>query len=296
MELWVPITVAAAFMQTVRSALQKRLQTTLGTNGSTYCRFVYALPFALIYPILLAYGTDSALPTPNTRFALFAVLGGISQIVATALLIYLFSLRNFAAGVAYSKTETVQTAIFSLVILGDVISVAGGVAIAVSLIGVILVSLARDAMSSLLSSGRAAVTGLVSGGLFGFSAVAYRAASLALDNGGFLIRAAFTLAFAVLLQTVVMTVWIRFRQPGQLTRVFQHWRIAWLVGLSGMLGSAGWFTAMTLENAAHVRAVGQIELVFAFIASYFFFHERPDRAETTGITLIMLGVIVLVIT
>ena len=77
-------------------------------------------------------------------------------------------------------------------------------AIAVGLMAIALVSLRRDAFKPAWP-GRAALAGLASGGLFGLSAVCYRAASLALDDGGFLIRAAFTLASApCLLQTIVI--------------------------------------------------------------------------------------------
>ena len=31
------------------------------------------------------------------------------------------------------------------------------------------------------------------------------------------------------------------------------------IGACGMLASVGWFTAMTLQNASYVRAVGQVE-------------------------------------
>ena len=237
---------------------------------------------------------------PNGRFVLYAAAGGVSQAVGTALLVYLFSLRNFAAGVAYSKTEVVQTAVFSLVILGEIVTATGAVAIIVSLVGVLLISLVRDTArvrdgSRPAWTGRAALVGLASGGLLGLSAVCYRAGALALDDGGVLMRAAFTLAFTVVLQSVGMGLWIRARESGELVRVFQYWRSAWPVGLVGMLGSAGWFTAMTLENAAYVRAVGQIELVFAFAASVLFFRERPTPTESLGIALIMVGVVVLVL-
>ena len=87
----------------------------------------------------------------------------------------------------------------------------------------------------------------------------------------------------------------RLREPGELTRVVRGWRIASLVGVSGMLGSAAWFTAMTLENAAYVRAVGQVELVFTFIASYLFFRERSTALELTGIVLVVAGIVMLLL-
>jgi drug/metabolite transporter (DMT)-like permease len=62
-----------------------------------------------------------------------------------------------------------------------------------------------------------------------------------------------------------------------------------------MLGSAGWFTAMTIQNAAYVRALGQIELVFTFAASYFFFRERTSRVELLGIALVIGGILILLL-
>ena len=299
MELWVPVTLAAAFMQNLRSALQKHLKGSLSTSGATFCRFVYAVPLALAYVTLLGEGFGFGWPDPNPRFVLFAMVGGLTQITATALLVYLFSLRNFAVGTTYSKTETVQAAVFGLVILGEPVSLAAAIAIGISLVGVMLISVAKTRLTlrNLLLgwTGRAAFIGVLSGTFFGLSAVAYRAASLSLGGEGFLMQAAFTLACVVVFQTAVMAVWIRLREPGELTRVIGHWRVASLVGVSGMLGSAAWFTAMTLENAAYVRAVGQVELVFTFIASYFFFRERSTALELAGIVLIVVGIVILLL-
>ena len=299
MELWVPVTLAAAFMQNLRSALQKHLKGSLSTSGATFCRFVYAVPLALAYVALLGEGFGFEWPEPNPRFALFAMVGGVTQIAATALLVYLFSLRNFAVGTTYSKTETVQAAVFGLVILGEPVSLAAAIAIGISLVGVMLISVAKSRLTLrnlfLGWTGRAAFIGVLSGTFFGLSAVAYRAASLSLGGEGFLMQAAFTLACVVVFQTAAMAVWIRLREPGELSRVIGRWRVASLVGVSGMLGSAAWFTAMTLENAAYVRAVGQIELVFTFIASYFFFRERSTALELVGIVLIVAGIVILLL-
>ena len=299
MELWVSITLAAAFMQNLRSALQKHLKGSLSTSGATFCRFVYAVPLALAYVALLGEGFGFEWPTPNPRFALFAMVGGVTQITATALLVYLFSLRNFAVGTTYSKTETVQAAIFGLVILDESVSLAASLAIGISLTGVMFISVAKTRLTlrNLLLgwTGRTAFIGVLSGTFFGVSAVAYRAASLSLGGEGFLMQAAFTLACVVVFQTALMTAWIRLREPGELTRVMRRWRAASLVGVSGMLGSAAWFTAMTLENAAYVRALGQIELVFTFIASYFFFRERSNVLELAGILLIVAGIVILLV-
>ena len=133
MELWVPITLAAAFFQNLRSALQKHLKGRLSNTGATFSRFAYAAPLALLYVTALAALTGEALPRPNATFALYAVVGGLAQITATALLLYSFSFRNFAVGTTYSKTETVQTAIFGILILGDPLGLGAALAILISL-------------------------------------------------------------------------------------------------------------------------------------------------------------------
>ena len=304
MELWIPITIAAAFLQNVRSALQKALTGRLSPGGATYSRFCYALPFIAVYVAVLVWGFDFELPAPNLRFAVFAALGGIAQITGTFALVYLFTLRNFAVGNAYSKTETVQTALVGIVVLGDPIT--GGVAMAmlVALGGVVALSVGKGQLNarSLLTgfTDRAALMGIGSGALFGLSAVFYRAAALSLADADssptdFWIHAAFTLALVLIWQTLVMGAWLAWREPGQLKAVLGAWKIAGYVGASGTLASIGWFTAMTIQNAAYVRALGQIELVFTFIVSTLVFREKSNAIEIVGIALIVSGILILVL-
>lgn len=299
MDLWIPISIGAAFFQNLRSALQKHLKPRLGTSGSTFSRFLFALPFAALYVWLLHAAFGHPLPGFNARFLAYAAAGGLTQIAATALLIHLFSLRNFAVGTACSKTEPALTAVFGLIVLGDAVSPAGAAAIFVSLIGVALISAARTqiALLSVLRglADRPALMGIASGAGFGISAVCYRAASLALGADGFLMPAAWTLAWVLAFQTLVMAAWLRWREPGRISATVAHWRLTALVGISGMLTSVGWFTAMTLQNAAYVRALAQIELVFTFAASTVFFRERSSAAEVAGIALIVAGTLLLLL-
>ena len=111
-------------------------------------------------------------------------LGALSQIAATALLLRTMQERNFALGVAYSKTEVVQVALFAFVALGDRVSVAALFAIACATVGVLLLSPAdkERPLRALLSgwTGKPALLGLASGTAFAFAAVGYRGAALVL--------------------------------------------------------------------------------------------------------------------
>ena len=299
MDLWIPITVFAAFFQNLRTALQKHLTGTLTTLGATYSRFVMGLPFAGIYLWLVGALGDAPLPAPNGVFLLFGGIGGLAQILATVCLLSAFQHHNFAVGTTYSKTETVQAAIVGIVVLGELLSLSAAIGIMVSLAGVIAISAAKQQRSVrgiLLGwTERPALIGLASGGLFGISAVCYRAASLSLPGGDFLARAAVTLFSVLVFQTIVMAAYLAVAQPGQMAQVLREWRWTVWIGLTSMLGSAGWFTAMTLQNAAYVRALGQIELVFTFIASVFFFRERTNRVEVIGIALVAGGILLLLL-
>ncbi len=299
MPLWIPITIAAAFSQHLRFMLQKHLKATgLTTAGATFARFLYAAPLAAGLLATYMGMTGGGFPPVSLRFMAFASLGGMAQILATMLVVALFAERNFTVGITFKKTETIQTALWSLLILGEGLSGNGLMAILVGLLGVIV--LADPPRNGGLVwhqrvFNRASVYGIGAGALFGFSGMAYRGASLSLGESDFFLRAVFTLMCVTSFQTLAMALYLRLRQPGEITRVARHWRVTGLVGLTGMLGSLGWFTAFTLQNAAYVKALGQVELVFTFLASYFIFKERSSPRELAGIGLVLISILLLIL-
>lgn len=293
METWVFFTLAAAAMQTLRFVLQKLLRGAgLSTGGATFARFLFAAPIACAIAAATLAATDQALPLPSARFWGFVLLGGAAQIVATFLTVALFALRNFAVGVAFTKAETVQVALFSAVVLGESVSAFGWGAIGVGLVGVLFLS--RNPEAGARFFGRPALYGILAGGLFGISAVGYRGATLELLPLPFFPRAILALAAATVAQSVAMSAWLAWREPGELGRVLARWRRTALVGLTGVLGSLGWFAAFSLQNAAYVRAVGQVEIVFTLLASAFFFRERLRLREALGIALVVGSLMLIV--
>ena len=297
MELWIPLTIAAAFFQNIRSALQKHLTGNLSTLGSAYVRFLYGLPVAMFYFLVLISIENQPLPRLNMAFFIYALLGGICQILFTVFLLWLFSFHNFAVGTTLSKLETVMVALFGLVLLGDKITLAVTAAIVISTLGLVIMSAGRMKLTfDNLFGGLwrlPTVIGLGCAAWLGLSVVFFRAASLSLNLDNFLVSAAFTLLIVLILQSIIMGAIIYWREPGQLARVIIQWRPAALVGISGALASIGWFSAFTLQNATYVRALGQIELVFTFIATLFIFRENVSRAEITGILLITASITII---
>jgi drug/metabolite transporter (DMT)-like permease len=248
-------------------------------------RFLYGLPYAILFLLVVSHFTGIAYPRLNPVFWMWVTIGAISQTAATALLLRTMQERNFALGVAYSKTEVLQVAIFALVFLGDALTLPAVLAVVSGTIGVMLFS----PFEWKSFSSRTLLLGIGSGAAFAMSAVGYRGAALALDTN-FLLAAACTLVAAQAISTVVLGGWMASREREKLLSVFKAWGKSQLPGFMGAAASAGWFTAFAIEPAAHVRTLGLVELVFSYLVSLKLFREKLTPRELGGMVLLALGV------
>lgn len=298
MEIWIPITIGAAVAQTFRFMLQKRLKgMALSTAGATFARFIYSSPLVAMIAITYATTTGQGLPELPAAFWPYALAGGTSQILATMCVVALFSHRNFAVGITFKKTEVLLSAFFGFLILGDTFTTLTIVAMLIGLAGVLLLSDAPGGVGPWHRRifSRATALGLGAGMLFGISGNGYRGASLSLGEGDVFYRAIVTLAIVTAFQTVAMALWLAWRERGEIGRVVASWRVAGLVGITSMIGSICWFTAFTLQNAAYVNAVGQIELLFSLIIGAFVFGEKIGKREWQGLLLLTCSIVMLVL-
>lgn len=298
MALWIPVAVAAAIFQTLRFMLQKFLSTSaLSPAGATFARFAYSAPLVVLALALYLGTTGRALPELSAQFWVFAVIGGLSQILATICVVALFKQRNFAVGITFKKTEVIQTALVGLILLGEGISLGGFLAILIGLGAVLILSKPPQGQGVWWQNltNRASQLGLGSGVLFAFSAVSYRGASLQLSETEAALRAGVTLAVVTSLQMIAMALWLLWRDRAELRAVWATRRTGVFVGLTSMAGSFCWFLAFTLQNAAYVKALGQVELVFSMLASVLFFKETITKRELAGIALLGLSILVLVL-
>jgi len=296
-DLWILVTLAAAVFQTGRFMLQKYLATaTLSAAGATFSRFLYSAPFILLG--LVAYLALSASPLPalGPGFWAHGLVGGTAQILATVCVVLLFKQRNFAVGITFKKTEVILTVLVGWIILGEGVSATGFAAIALGVIGLLLLSGGAEAKGFHLRDlrNRAAGLGIASGALFAVSAVSYRGASLAVQTDLPVLRAGVTLAAVVTMQSLIMAVYLRLREPGQIRDVWRARRVAVWIGLTSMGGSLCWFIAFTLQNAAYVKALGQVELILSVAASTLFFREKISPREAAGMAVLIASILMLV--
>lgn len=296
-DLWIIVSLLAATFQTVRFMLQKYLATaTLSAGGATFSRFFYSAPFIAVLLAVYMGVTGASFPIINSEFWAYGLAGGAAQIAATVCVVMLFKQRNFAVGITFKKTEVIQTVLMGWIVLGEGVSLLGFGAIALGVAGLLLLSGGPEAKGVHLRdlSNRAAGLGIASGFLFSISAVCYRGATLAVVDDDPLLRAAVTLAVVVIMQTLMMVAWLTLREPGEMRRVWGARRVAVWIGLTSMGGSFCWFVAFTLQNAAYVKALGQVELILSVAASTLFFREKITRREWAGMSVLVGSIVMLV--
>lgn len=306
MEVWVGLTVMAALMQSVRTAGQKKLAHGLTATGAAVVRYLYGLPFALLYLFWLVYWQPDAsgsLPDSNERFLLFAFLASLTQLIATALMVWLFRFRNFAIGSMYVKTEALLAALLGAVLFSESLSAMAWLSIVLGAIGIMLISSRKSSapehgadQSHLMQwlFNPAAGTGLLAGGLFAMTSLCLRQASLSLDTG-FQLSAAYTLAVMVIMQSLIGILYLSFRSASDWGAMSRQHPACVFVGLTSVMGSVGWFTAMTLQPVAYVKAVGQIEFIFTLMIAVLFFREKLTAREILGMLVIVAGVLLLLL-
>ena len=292
MFLWVWFTLAGAAGQTARNAMQRDLTDRLNADGATFVRFLFGFPFALLFLALVRIGTGAAFPTINPAFINWTVLGALTQIGATALMLKTMEHRSFVVSTAYLKSEPVIVAILGFAFLRDPVTLPMAAAILLATFGVLLISVKARTLDE--GGWKPALLGLSAAGLFGASAIGYRGAILALGRTDYLMPATFSLAVGLTLQTVLLLGWLLLFRGRTLVAIARLWRPSLLAGFAGAAGSQFWFLAFALATAASVRTLALVEVLFAQAVTRFIFRQKVTVREGGGIVLLLAGAALLV--
>jgi drug/metabolite transporter (DMT)-like permease len=298
---WIPIVVWAALAQTVRNAAQRTLTAAIGTLPATLVRFLYGLPLAALFVLGTCVLGDRAglRPVFGPEYAAWLALGAVAQVGATAFLLMAMQERNFILAVAYSKTEVLQVALFSGLLLHELPGAVALGAMLAATLGVVMLSLPRGAAARAAAApvapgarGRVAAYGLASGACFALASVGFRGASLTLgDAVPPWVAGGWGVLWAQLLQSLLLGGWLLARQPAALGAIARSWRLSSVAGSMGALASIAWFTAYAMRPAADVRTLGLVEVIFSYLVSRRVFGERLSRNEGIGLLLVTLGLV-----
>lgn len=287
--LWIPFTLLAAFMQAWRNALQKQLSQEITPAGVTLARFLFASPIAAAYLLVLYVHEPAALPEFNRHVSVFIVAAALAQIVATALMVKLFQLRNYAIGAGLAKSEAILAAILGVVFFSESLSLLGWLGVALGAVAVFLLSGSKLNQLSL----PVITLGLSSGLAFALTSLWVRQASLALGLP-FPHGAAWVLLVVITLQSLILLIWLAFRQADTLVALWQRRKLTLLISICSCIGSIGWFSAMSLESVALVKTLGQVEVIFMLLISALFFKEKLRRTDHMGLACIVIAAVLVI--
>ena len=205
--LWIPFTIIAALGQVARNAMQRSLTGPLGTWGATNIRFLFGFPFSIVFFAVVIAVTGDGVPWPTAVFWPWLLLGALSQIVATGLMLLAMNDRSFVVTTAYLKTEAIQTAIFGFIFLSDHLTLLKVVAIVIATVGVVITAL-RPGGEKGFAELKPTIIGLVAAGCFALSAIGFRGAIITVPGVSFVTAASYTLVFGLFVQTLVLTIYL----------------------------------------------------------------------------------------
>jgi drug/metabolite transporter (DMT)-like permease len=291
--LWIPFTLIAAMGQVARNAMQRQLTRPLGAWGATNIRFLFGFPFSIVFFVVVLVATGDHVPWPTAAFWPWLALGAFSQIFGTGMMLLAMNDRSFVVTTAYLKTEAIQTAIFGFIFLGDHLTALKVVAILIATAGVLIAAL-RPGAAKGFGDLKPTLLGLGAAATFALSAVGFRGAVIVVPGVSFVTAASYTLVFGLFVQTAVLTVYLLVRAPDVLRKIIGLWKPSLLAGFMGAFASQFWFLALALTVAANVRTLALVEVLFAQAVAYYSFKQPLSGRELGGITLIVIGVVLLV--
>lgn len=292
--MWIPITLAAATFQILRTARQHDLQRVLDVIPAGFVRYAYGFPFAVVASIITFGVVGVEVPQPPARFWPIIAGAGVAQILGTVALLRSFRMRDFAVGTVYAKTEVILVAVVSAVALDEPLAPAGWIGAAVCVAGVAWLA-APERITDIvkLAGDPAAVMGVLAALGFALAATGIRAAANTME-GATWSRALLTLTVMLGLQTLVNGTQLAVTDRPSLRDVATNWRLAVPVGVLSIAGSACWAVAVTLTDATRVRTLGQVEIVLAFAISAAWLRERHTRAEYVASAVVLVGILTVV--
>lgn len=286
--LWIPATLIAALTQTGRNAAQSGLTKTLGAIGAAHIRFLYALPFSIVFLTILLRVTGEELPDIHARFFLFVLVGSVAQAAATALMLWAMEKQSFSVVTAVIKTEPIQIALFAVLFFGEYFSPLVWIAFFVATCGVVIIAVHPGMLKSAQTTALAA--GLAAGAGFSMTALSFQTAVRELAGHSAAVQASTTLVCSLIMQTVILMVLMILFDRASLIGSFKLWRSSFGVGFLGAVASQFWFIAFALTSAANVRTLGLVEVLIAYVISRRIMHQITSRKEIFGMVLIVLGV------
>ncbi|MEZ8930564.1 MULTISPECIES: multidrug transporter [unclassified Vibrio] len=284
---WIAFTLLAAFSQSWRNAFQSKLSGTMSVAGVTLARFIWAGPIALIYLCVLYQWKPVSTPDFSGEFVFYIIAAAIMQILATGLMVMLFKLENYAIGAGLAKCEAPVSAVLSVLFFGTALTLTGWIGVLIGTLGVLIMSSASGWRSL---SPKVFLLGMACSTAFALTSLWVREASLSIGLP-FPHSAAWVLFLVISLQTVIICTYLFFRKRDTLRQIFKKSKLVVMTSLASVIGSLGWFSAMSLQAVPYVKTLGQVEVIFMVLISYFWLGQSIARKDILALILLSIAAV-----
>lgn len=284
---WIAFTLLAAFSQSWRNAFQSKLAGTMSVAGVTLARFIWAGPIALLYLYALYQWQPVSAPNFSGEFVFYIVAAAIMQILATGLMVMLFKLENYAIGAGLAKCEAPVSAVLSVLFFGTALTLTGWIGVLIGTLGVLIMSSASGWRSL---SPKVFLLGMACSTAFALTSLWVREASLSIGLP-FPHSAAWVLFLVITLQTLIICTYLFFKERDTLRQIFKKSRLVVMTSLASVIGSLGWFSAMSLQAVPYVKTLGQVEVIFMVLISYFWLGQSIARKDILALILLSIAAV-----
>lgn len=287
---WILMTLLASFSQAWRNALQSKLSSHVSVAGVTLARFLVAVPIASLYLFALHEAKQAAWVMPDMAAVKFIVGAAVFQIIATGLMVLLFKQNNYAVGAGLAKSEAMVAAVLGTLFFGSALTLLGWLGVVIGAVAVLKLS----GFSLKALRWKTASIGLACGTAFAITSLWVREAALA-THLVFPFGAAWVLVSVICCQAFMLSFYLIFVEPNTWAKLWQYRRSVVSVGLASCVGSIGWFSAMSLQDVAYVKTLGQVEIFFMFAISVWWLKKPIKRSDFFGLMLIALAAVLVML-
>ncbi len=290
---WIIFTILATILQTFRTLEQKTLNKKLDLLTVSWSRFILPFPIALGFVLYTFSLVDH-------KFIFLCAFTGFFQIAGNLFFLKTIQSKNLGVGIAFYKTEILQSLFLGVIFFNQSVSLIGFFAIVITSIGMIMMSNLklknfRDNID------KAAICGALSGLCFSFSAFGIKFSAQSLINYGYsdFNAATIVLMWVICFQNIYFGI-VKSAQNRfvcDIKNLFAAENTATILktGMFSILASLCWFSAYAIGNVVYVKAVGQTELILGVLISCWHLKEKQKASELTGIALTSLGILTLIL-
>jgi drug/metabolite transporter (DMT)-like permease len=296
--MWVALAVTAACLQTGRNALARSLSGGISSVLNSWSRFAFNLPFSSLLVGFLVW--RDGWPGLTWRFYAFCLATALTQLGGNVALVAAFRRGNFAQSIVLHKFEVAFAALVGFSFFGERPNVWGWAGVLACAAGVLLMNLGRQTgpqgWRRAFHLDRGALLALlcafllVLAGFFLKAATAEFASVNPWVGQGRFEAAAHTLFHTTWMEVVVLSAWLLRAEVGAFAPVGCYWRRMLAIGFTGFCGSLCWFWSYSLTLVAYVKAVGQVESLFAVVLGIALWREREVWRQLPGVALVLAGI------